>query len=77
LSRIFGYKEICFEMFKITYDETELDAFLLSPLLSLSLFFSASKKMKHRIKRERALIETKMHGVSFHHYIHISTSRLT
>ena len=44
------------------FDETELRAFLLSSLLSLPLFFSPSTKKrhkKHRIKRERAVMETK------------------
>ena len=36
------------------YDETELRA-----LLSLYLVFSPSKKKRHRIKRERALMATK------------------
>jgi hypothetical protein len=35
------------------------------PLLSLSLFFSPSKKKRHRIKRERAVMAS-MHGVPFH-----------
>ena len=33
--------------------------YLLSPLLFLSLFFSPSKKKRHRIKRERAVVATK------------------
>ena len=37
-------------------DETEL---FLSPLLSLSFFFSPSKKKIHRIKREKAAMATK------------------
>ena len=44
--------------FWLPLDETELRAFLLLPLLSLSLFFSPSKK-KHGIRRERAVMATK------------------
>ena len=43
----------------------------LSPLLSISLFFSPSKKKRHRIKRERSVMATKiMHGVPIHRQIH-------
>ena len=42
--------------------------FFLSPLLSLSPFFSLFNIKRHRIKRERAVMATKkMQGVPFHH----------
>ena len=44
---------------KLSYmDETEFRAFFLSPLLSLSFFFSPSKKKRHIIKRETTLMAT-------------------